>query len=47
MSGKWKEVVRLTTSETHYDKSARPIVDILKSLLKKFLKKNGTGFQVI
>lgn len=37
MSGKWKEVVRLrlTTAETHYDKSARPIEDLLENLARE------------
>ena len=35
MAGKWKEVVRLTTAETHYDQSARPIEDILEELARE------------
>lgn len=35
MAGKWKEGVRHTTSEEHYDKSARPIEDLLKELAKE------------
>lgn len=32
MAGKWKEVVRLTTAETHYDQSARPIENLVEVL---------------
>ena len=32
MAGKWKEVVRTTTNKTHYDKSARPIEDLLEEM---------------
>ena len=35
MADKCKEVVRLTTAETHYDQSARPIEDILEELVRK------------
>lgn len=35
MAGKWKEVVRLTTAETYYDQSARPIEDILEELARE------------
>ena len=35
MADKCKEVVRLTTTETHYDRSARPIEDILKELARE------------
>lgn len=35
MAGKWKEVVRLTTAETHYDQSARPIEDILEEVARE------------
>jgi hypothetical protein len=35
MAGKWKEFVRPTTTKAHYDKSARPIEDLLEELAKK------------
>lgn len=37
MAGKWKEVVRLrlTTDETHYDKSAKAIEDVLEELARE------------
>ena len=35
MAGKWKEGVRHTTFEEQYDKSARPIEDLLNELAKE------------
>jgi len=35
MTGKWKEVVRPATTKAHYDKSARPIEDVLEELAKE------------
>jgi hypothetical protein len=35
MSDKWKEVARPTTSETHYDRSAHSIEDLLRGLVKE------------
>ena len=39
MEGKWKEVTRLTTSETHCDKSAGPIEDLLEELAREIPQK--------
>lgn len=35
MTGKWKEVVRPTTTKPNYDHSAQPIEDVLEGLAKE------------
>ena len=35
MPGKWKEVVKLTMTDKHYDKSARPIEELLEELARE------------
>jgi len=35
MAGKWKEVVRPTTTKPNYDHSARPIEDLLKEIAEE------------
>ena len=35
MAGKWKEVVRPTTTKQNYDHSARPIEDLLKEIAEE------------
>ena len=35
MAGEWKEVLKLTTADKHYDRSARPIEDMLEELARE------------